>query len=170
MDTFAGTKSFLQIDKRPIGVICLARSRILSGGSHLIYSLKPFVLSYIQALSHPGSSGDVKASAGMRVSSCICTRNASGMTVIFVNWMPLKARSRSYNLIEPGISSDHSSKGAKAEDPLIFSRASNMPDNLLKSFSRKLSGSENSLILEDQKTGTIAADDEMGRSLLRDYT
>jgi hypothetical protein len=36
-----------------------------------------------------------------------------------------------------------------------------MQESLIKSFSRKLSVSDNPLILEDQKTGPIAADDEM---------
>jgi hypothetical protein len=161
MGTFAGTQSFLQIDKRPIGIICLARSRILSGGLRLIYSLKPFVLRYIRAISHPATSGDIKASAKMRRSSCICPRKVSGMTAISGNWVHLKARLRSYDSIEPGVSSDHSSKGADAESPLIFRRASHMQESLIKSLSRKLYVSDNPLILEDQKTGPIAADDYM---------
>jgi hypothetical protein len=159
MGTFACTKSFLQIDKRPIGIIYLARSRILSGGLRLIYSLKPFVLRCIRTISHPASSGDIKASAKMRIFSCICARKVSGMTAIFGNWAHLKARFRSYDSIEPGYSSDRTSKGAEAEDPLIFRRASHMQESHIKSFSRKLSVSDNPLILEDRKTGPIAADD-----------
>jgi len=50
--TLAGAESFLQIDRSPIGIICLARACINPGDSWLIYALPLSILRYIHVQSH----------------------------------------------------------------------------------------------------------------------
>ncbi|MCX6677000.1 MAG: hypothetical protein NTU95_03525 [Methanothrix sp.] len=91
--TFAGAESFLQIDRSPIGIICLARTYIRPGDSWLIYALPQSIFRYIRVQSHPAWKRDIRVTAGMWASFCICARKGAGMPHNQVNKAPLQAES-----------------------------------------------------------------------------
>lgn len=155
----AGMDGLFQIDKRPIGVICLARSRILPASSRLIYALKLFALRHIRIQSHPVSRGNISISVTMRPSLRICPRGDYKIAgIISLDRMPLKAQP--YGSLEGGFLSGRPLNGPEAEDPLISKRGVHEHEGLSQPSSAKLTGLDDGLILTDQRTGPIIAEGE----------
>jgi len=156
--SLTGMERFFQIDKRPIGVICLARSRILPAGSRLIYALRLLALKYIQIQSHPVSIGNISISGAKRYFPLTCPKRDYKIAGISLDRMPLKARS--YSSLEGGYPSDRPAKGSEAKDPLISKREVHEQEDLSQPSSAKLTGLDDGHILTDRRTGPITAEGE----------
>jgi hypothetical protein len=156
--SLAGMDGIFQIDKRPIGVLCLARSRILPASTSLIYALRLFALKYIQIQSHPVSIGNIRISGAKRSFHLTCPRRDYKIAGISLNRTPLKAQP--YGSLEGGFPSDRPLKGSEAEDPLISKREVHEQEDLSQPSSVKLTGLDDGIILTDQRTGLITAEGE----------
>lgn len=77
--TITGTESFLQINRNPLGIICLARTYIRPGDSWLIYALPQSIFRYIKVQSHSAWKKDIRVTADMRASICIRARKGVGI-------------------------------------------------------------------------------------------
>lgn len=154
----AGMNGLSQIDKRPIGVICLARSRILPVGSRLIYALRLLALRHIWIQYHPVSIGNISISGAKRYFPLTCPKRDYKIAGISLDRMPLKAQP--YGSLEGGYPSDRPAKGSEAKEPLISKRGVHEQEGLSQPSSAKLNGLDDGLILTDRRTGPITAEGE----------
>lgn len=148
----AGKEGFLQIDKRPIGIISLTKTYMRSGGLWLIYALAPSILSCIVVRSHPAWEKIFRVAGP---TSLICSVKGAGVSMLASGQLH---QQHSYASLKGRFSSDG---GADERDRLIFRREIDAPKGHNHASSGKLPAGDVGPILENLGAIPKAADSQV---------
>jgi len=148
----AGKEGFLQIDKRPIGIISLTKTYMRPGGLWLIYALAPSILSCIGGRSHPVWEKIFRVAGP---TSLICSVKGAGVSMLASGQFHQQS---SYASLKVRFSLEGE---ADERDRLIFRRAINAPKGHNHASSGKLPAGDVGPILENLGAIPKAADSQV---------